>query len=81
MTAARNARTFPCMTLPGFPRIAADPAVCAGRPVVAGTRVRVTDVLEMLAGGSSAAEIAADFPYLAEDDVRAVLAFAAVSPA
>jgi uncharacterized protein (DUF433 family) len=50
--------------------------VCGGRPVVTGTRVRVTDVLEMLAGGASAAEIAADFPYLSEDDVRAVPVYA-----
>lgn len=68
----------PCaMTLQGFPRISVDPQVCGGRPIVTGTRVRVSDVLEMLAGGASAAEIVADFPYLAEDDVRAVLAYAA----
>lgn len=42
-----------------------------------GTRVRVTDVLEMLAAGASPGEIVSDFPYLTEDDVRAVLAFAA----
>jgi uncharacterized protein (DUF433 family) len=65
------------MTLAGFPRIAVDPAVCAGRPVIAGTRVRVSDVLDMLAGGASTAEIVADFPYLNEDDVRAALAYAA----
>ncbi len=39
--------------------------------------MRVTDVLEMLAGGATSAEIVADFPYLSEDDVRAVLAYAA----
>ena len=65
------------MALAGFPRIAADSAVCGGRPVIAGTRVRVTDILDMLAGGASTAEIAADFPYLTEDDVRAALAYAA----
>lgn len=65
------------MTLAGFPRIAVDPAVCGGRPVVAGTRMRVTDILEMLAGGATPAQIAADFPYISEDDVRAVLAYAA----
>jgi uncharacterized protein (DUF433 family) len=65
------------MTLAGFPRIAVDAAVCGGRPVVAGTRMRVTDVLGMLAGGATPAEIAADFPYVSEDDVRAVLAYAA----
>ncbi len=46
---------------------------------MAGTRVRVTDILEMLAGGASTAEIVADFPYLAEDDVRAALSYAAAS--
>jgi uncharacterized protein (DUF433 family) len=65
------------MILSGFPRISVDPAVCGGRPTVAGTRVRVTDVLGMLAGGATPAEIAADFPYLSEEDVRAALAYAA----
>lgn len=65
------------MTLAGHPRIAIDPAVCGGRPVVAGTRMRVTDILESLANGATAAEIAADFSYISEDDVRAVLAYAA----
>lgn len=65
------------MTLPDFPRISADPAICGGRPTVTGTRVRVTDVLEMLAGGASEAEILADFPYLGVEDIRACLAYAA----
>ena len=65
------------MTLSGFPRIAVDPAVCGGRPIIAGTRVRVTDVLEMLAGGASSAEIVEDFPYLVEADVLAALRYAA----
>lgn len=65
------------MTLVGFPRIMIDPAICGGRPVIAGTRVRVSDVLEMLAGGAEVTEIVADFPYLAEADVRSALAYAA----
>lgn len=65
------------MTLAGFPRIAVDPRICGGRPTVAGTRVRVTDVLEMLAGGATTADITADFPYLSDADVLAVLAYAA----
>lgn len=65
------------MTLAGFPRISVDAAVCGGRPVIAGTRLRVTDVLEMLAVGATPAEIVADFPYLDEDGIRAVLAYAA----
>lgn len=65
------------MTLAGFPRISVDHDVCGGRPVIAGTRMRVTDVLEMLAGGSTPLEIVEDFPYLTEQDVRAALAYAA----
>lgn len=65
------------MTITGFPRIAVDPAVCGGRPIVAGTRMRVSDILEMLAGGASIEELVADFPYLSADDVRAALGYAA----
>lgn len=65
------------MTLDGFTRISVDPAVCGGRPAIAGTRVRVTDILEMLAGGATTAEVLGDFPYLAEADIRAALAYAA----
>lgn len=69
------------MTLPGFSRIAIDSAICGGRPTVAGTRVRVTDELEMLAGGASMAEITQDFPYPVEADVLAALAYAAAAAA
>ncbi len=67
------------MTLPGHPRIAVDPAVCGGRPTVAGTRVRVSDVLEMLAAGTGEAEIVMDYPYLTIEDIRACLAYAAAA--
>lgn len=65
------------MLVAGFSRIAIDPAVCGGRAIIAGTRVRVVDILEMLAGGATEAEIAKDFPYLGPEDVRAALAYAA----
>ena len=65
------------MQLVGFPRIAVDPVICGGRPIVAGTRLRVTDILEMLAGGADEAEILADFPYVKAEDIRACLAYAA----
>ncbi|MEH3047249.1 DUF433 domain-containing protein [Sphingomonas adhaesiva] len=58
-------------------RIVINPEVCGGRPIVAGTRIRVVDILEMLAGGSSESEILADFPALSGDDIRASLAYAA----
>ena len=58
-------------------RIAVDPAVRFGKPCVRGTRISVGDVLGYLAGGMSEAQILADFPQLASDDVRACLAYAA----
>jgi uncharacterized protein (DUF433 family) len=65
------------MTISGFPRISVDAGICGGRPVVVGTRLRVTDVLDMLANGASEAEIVADYPYVKSADIRACLAYAA----
>jgi uncharacterized protein (DUF433 family) len=67
------------MKLSQFPRLSIDPAVCGGRPVVAGTRMRVSDILDMLAEGATEAEIASDFPDIVPADVRACLNFAARS--
>jgi len=60
-------------------RITIDPFVCGGRPCIRNMRIRVSDVLEMLAGGSSADEILKDYPYLERDDLGACLSFAAKS--
>jgi uncharacterized protein (DUF433 family) len=48
-----------------------------GRPCIRGMRIRVRDVLDMLAGGASERDILADFPDLEPDDIRASLAYAA----
>jgi len=58
-------------------RIVMDPDVVHGRPRVRGTRVRVADVLAMLAAGASEAEILQDYPYLSAEDVSACLDYAA----
>lgn len=60
-------------------RVTLDPQQCGGRPCLRGTRMRVQDVLDMLAGGATAEEILADFPYLEADDIRASIAYAAAS--
>src|SRR5215218_2818229 len=52
-------------------RITSNPRQCGGRPCIRGMRIRVKDVLDMLAGGASEEEILADFPYLEPDDIRA----------
>jgi uncharacterized protein (DUF433 family) len=48
-----------------------------GQPCIRGMRIPVIDILEMLAGGMTHAEILADYPYLEEDDIRASLDYAA----
>lgn len=58
-------------------RITANPEVCGGRPCIRGTRVRVKDVLDLLAAGATREEILTDYPYLEEEDITAVLEFAA----
>jgi uncharacterized protein (DUF433 family) len=58
-------------------RIVADPDVVHGRPRVRGTRMRVSDVLSLLAAGVPEAEILEDYPYLIADDIRACLEYAA----
>ncbi len=60
-------------------RIIRDPAICGGQPVIRGTRVPVRTILGYLAHGETTATILADFPSLAEDDIRAIVAFAAAS--
>lgn len=62
-------------------RIVRDPAICAGQPVIRGTRVLVRVVLGYLAHGETVEHIVAEFPSLTEEDVRAVVAFAAASAA
>lgn len=58
-------------------RITVDPNVCGGRPAIRGLRIRVKDILDMLASGASREQILTDYPYLEGDDIVAALQFAA----
>ena len=58
-------------------RITFDPEQCAGRPRIRGMRVRVKDVLDLLADGASESDILASYPYLEREDIRASLEYAA----
>ena len=58
-------------------RITIDPEVNGGRPCIRGLRVRVSDVLDLLAAGATRAEILRDYPYLEDEDISAVLEYAA----
>ena len=67
------------MTMNFRPYITRNPAICAGEPVIAGTRISVRTLLASLAEGMSTDEILLDFPTLSREAVQAVIAFAAAS--
>lgn len=58
-------------------RITVDPAQCGGRPCLRGLRIRVKDILDLLAAGADREEILADYPMLEEGDIVAALEYAA----
>jgi len=53
-------------------RITVDPEQCGGRPCVRGMRIRVTDVLDLLANSLTPQEVLAEFPDLEAEDIYAV---------
>ena len=57
-------------------RITVGPEQCGGRPCVRGLRIRVTDVLDLLASGLSPEQVLGELPDLELDDVTACLRFA-----
>lgn len=58
-------------------RITQTPGQCGGRPCIRGMRIRVSDILEMLAENVNAKEVLEDFPDLEPEDIQACLLFAA----
>ena len=58
-------------------RITFNPKQCGGRPCIRGMRIRVVDVLQLLAAGEAEAQILSDYPDLQAEDIRACLEFAA----
>lgn len=58
-------------------RITINPNQCGGRPCIRGMRIRVSDVLDLLAAGQSLDEILQSYPYLEPDDIAASLRYAA----
>jgi len=58
-------------------RITVNPEQCGGRPCIRGMRVRVTDVLDLLAAGLSPEQVLQELPYLEAADIQACLQYAA----
>jgi uncharacterized protein (DUF433 family) len=57
-------------------RITIDPEQCGGRPCIRGMRIRVTDVLDLLANGLTPEQVLEELPDLELADIRACLRFA-----
>ena len=57
-------------------RITVNPEQCGGRPCIRGMRIRVIDVLELLAAGQMPTDILSDFPDLEPEDITAALLYA-----
>jgi len=65
------------MDLARVNRITVEDGKCGGRPCIRGQRIRVTDVLELLAAGASFDEILKDYAFLEREDIVAALDYAA----
>lgn len=57
-------------------RITVDPQQCGGRPCIRGMRIRVSDVLDLLASGLSPDQVLEELPDLEREDIEACLRFA-----
>ena len=58
-------------------RIVMDPNICFGKPVIRGTRIWVSLIVENLADGMSEEDLLEEYATLERDDIRAALAYAA----
>lgn len=58
-------------------RITITPGIRSGKPCIIGTRITVSDILNMLASGMTYEEILEDFPKLTREDILASLSFSA----
>lgn len=57
-------------------RITVNPEVCGGRPCIRNLRIRVSDILDLLAAGETRAGLLDDYPYLQDEDITAALEYA-----
>jgi len=62
---------------PLLERISIDPRVCFGKPTVRGTRIWVSLVLDLLAGGMTMGELLEEYPQLTTEDILAAIAYGA----
>ncbi len=58
-------------------RVTIDPRTCGGKPCIKGTRIWVSLILDLLAGGVAEAELLVEYPQLTHEDVLAAIAYGA----
>jgi uncharacterized protein (DUF433 family) len=58
-------------------RISLDPRICGGKPCIRGTRIWVSLILDFLSDGATEADLLAEYPQLAPEDIRAAIAYGA----
>lgn len=54
-------------------RITVDPEQCGGQPCIRGMRIRVVDILDLIAAGLSHEQILEEMPDLEIEDIKAVV--------
>jgi len=57
-------------------RVTIEPGKCGGKPCIRGQRIRVSDILDLLAAGASFEEILQDYAFLEREDILAAIAYA-----
>ena len=62
---------------PLLDRVTIDPRICGGKPCIKGTRIWVTLILDLLADGTTEAELLTEYPQLTHEDVLAAIAYGA----
>lgn len=58
------------------PTISSDPAILGGKPIIAGTRIAVSTILDLLAVGLSIDDVLKEYPGLTKKDVQGAISFA-----
>lgn len=58
-------------------RISINPSVCFGKPCIKGTRIWVSLILDLLAGGETEAKLLEEYPQLKREDILAAIAYGA----
>ena len=72
-----NGSQYKNMSIERLERITVEDGKCGGRTCIRGQRIRVTDILELLANGASIEEILTDYSFLEREDIYAAIEYAA----